>query len=438
MTFRPFWSLTTGPVCILLIGCLGGCAEQTVLQQQPQPIAVRTVAVVDQPQERATTQPATVHAYYRAEIEAKVSGYVKQLSVDIGDVVQAGDTLAVIDVPEMQQQREIIKARTTFYQAQEAQAQAGVQLAAANVESAEAKLAQAEAEATSVDAALAAAEAEFSRTRDLVDRQSLQPRVLDEVRKKRDSALAMKNAVESAVVSARADVTVAKAKQTSAQASLEAARAETEIARQQLAELDVLVDYATLKAPFAGMVTARTIDPGDLVRVGDTANRALLVISQVDKLRVHIPVPEVEAAHVDRGDVVTLAFPSFPAHQEIKATVTRVAGSLDSSTRTMLVEAEIPNPDAKLLPGMFGQARIELSTQVAANMLPARAVRYDESGGAYVYLVQENDVVEVVAVTTGIDDGRSIEILSGLGPGQKVIDAHLKRFTSGQQVRTLN
>ncbi len=438
MTSRRFWSLTTGPVCILLIGCLGGCAEQTVSQQQPQPIAVRTVAVVDQQQEHATTQPATVHAYYRAEIEAKVSGYVKELNVDIGDVVQAGDTLAVIDVPEMQQQREIIKARTTFYQAQEAQAQAGVQLAAANVESAEAKLAQSEAEATSVDAALAAAEAEFSRTSDLVDRQSLQPRVLDEVRKKRDSALAMKNAVESAVVSARADVTVAKAKQTSAQASLEAARAETEIARQQLAELDVLVDYATLKAPFAGMVTARTIDPGDLVRVGDTANRALLVISQVDKLRVHIPVPEVEAPHVDRGDVVTLTFPSFPADQEIKATVTRVAGSLDPSTRTMLVEAEIPNPDAKLLPGMFGQAHIELATQVAANMLPARAVRYDESGAAYVYLVQEDDVVEVVAVTTGIDDGRSIEILSGLGPGQKVIDAHLKRFTSGQQVRTLN
>jgi RND family efflux transporter MFP subunit len=430
--------MPTGLICILLVGFLAGCVRQTSSEKQPQPIAVRTVAVAAEQQERATTQPATVHAYYRAEIEAKVSGYVKKLNVDIGDPVQAGDSLAVIDVPEMQQQREISKARITLSQAQEAQAQAGVELAAANVASAAAKLAQAEAEASSVDASLAAAEAEFSRTSDLVDRQSLQPRVLDEVRKKRDSALALQSAVKSAVLSAQAEVTVAKAKQTAAQANLRAARAETEIAKQQLAELEVLLGYATLKAPFAGMVTARAIDPGDLVRVGDTAKRALLVISQVDKLRVHIPVPEVEAARVDRGDLVTLTFPSFPAEQEIKAPVTRVAGSLDPSTRTMLVEAEMPNPDGKLLPGMFGQARITLATQVAANMLPARAVRYDESDNPYVYLVQEDNAVQIVAVTTGIDDGRSIEILSGLQPGQKVIDAHLKRFTSGQQVRLLN
>ena len=104
----------------------------------------------------------------------------------------------------------------------------------------------------------------------------------------------------------------------------------------------------------------------------------------------------------------------------------------------MLVEAELPNPDGKFLPGMFGSATISLSTQVAANMLPARAVRFDEQGEAYVYLLDENDKVDIVQVTTGIDDGRKIEILSGVEAGQKVIDAHLKRFTTGQKVSVLN
>ncbi len=103
----------------------------------------------------------------------------------------------------------------------------------------------------------------------------------------------------------------------------------------------------------------------------------------------------------------------------------------------MLVEAELPNPDQKLLPGMFGQATITLTTKVAANMLPARAIRFDESGQAYVYVIGQDETVSIVNVATGLDDGRSIEILAGVTTGQKVIDAHLKRFTAGQQVTIL-
>ena len=104
----------------------------------------------------------------------------------------------------------------------------------------------------------------------------------------------------------------------------------------------------------------------------------------------------------------------------------------------MLVEVEIENPDRKLLPGMFGQASINLNTKVAANMLPARAVRFEDSGQAYLYLVEEDKTVKVVQVTTGIDNGHHIEIKSGVEPGQQVIDAHLKRFTTGQKVTLVN
>ena len=86
---------------------------------------------------------------------------------------------------------------------------------------------------------------------------------------------------------------------------------------------------------------------------------------------------------------------------------------------------------------MFGQASINLSAKVAANMLPARAIRFGAEGNAYVYVVGQDDTVTVKDIQTGLDDGKSIEVRSGLEPGQRVIDAHLKRFTDGQKVAVL-
>lgn len=422
----------------LLAGCDSSGPESTADQQRRQPpiVPVKAVAVVEQTVERTTLQPATVHPYFEVEIQAKVSGYVKELHVDIGDYVESGELLAVIDVPEMEKQRQVIEARIKRFESEEKRAEAGVDLAEANVQSAKAQVLQAKSQMGRARALLAAAEAEFTRTSDLVEKKSIESRLLDEVRKQRDSELANQESVQAAIYSAEAEVSVAQASQASASADLQAAQSETEISRRQLEELDVLLAYAKLKAPFAGIVTSRNVNPGDLVRAEEN-QRSLFVVSQIDKLRVHTPVPEIDAALVDRGDAVSLTFPSFQGEAAIQAEVTRVAGSLDPSTRTMLVEAEIDNPDRKLLPGMFGQASITLNANVAANMLPARAVRFDESGQAYVYVVDQSETVSIVQVTTGIDDGHRIEIRSGLEPGQRVVDAHLNRFTDGQQVRIL-
>lgn len=422
---------------MIIAGCEpGGGANAGKQRQQPKLVAVKAVAVAEEQVERSTLQPATVHAFYEVAIRAKVSGYVKELRVDIGDFVEAGDTLAVIDVPEMEKQRQILQARIQRYESEETRARAGVFLAKANVQSVKARLQQSKSAMGRAEALLVAAEAEFKRTSDLVETKAIEERLLDEVRKKRDSELANRESVQAAINAAEADVTVAEASHTSAEADLEAAKSETEVSRKQLEELDVLIAYATLQAPFTGIVTSRTVNPGDLVRTEEDA-QSLFVVSQVDTLRVHVPVPEIDAALVDRGDPISVTFPSFGDEQPIVAEVTRVSGSLDPSTRTMLVEAEIPNPERKVLPGMFGQARITLNANIAANMLPARAVRFDESGQAYVYVIDDTDTVSIVNVTTGIDDGRQIEIRAGISAGQRVVDAHLSRFTDGQQVRIL-
>ena len=154
-------------------------------------------------------------------------------------------------------------------------------------------------------------------------------------------------------------------------------------------------------------------------------------------VRIHIPVPESDAPYVQPGDGITLTFPSFASEPPLKATVTRISGRLATSTRTMIVEAEVKNPDNKLLPGMFGQATIQLETQVAMTMLPSRAVRFDETGRAYVYLLDDEDKVKLTDVSIGTDTGTEIEILSGVQPGDIVIGPHLKRFSEGQQVERL-
>jgi RND family efflux transporter MFP subunit len=433
-------------VCIVVVMAVVGCSSshststsETSIGQSNSPVAVKTVALLQQDVQRTTTQPATVHAFYRAEIRAKVSGYVKEVKADIGDFVKAGTVLCLIDVPEMQKRRHIIEARISRYESAEQRAAAGVELAIANVQSSKAKLNQAKSGLKGAQASLAAAEAEFSRTSDLVQRKSLQNRVLDEVRKKRDTELANQSVAESGVSSAAADVVVAQAKQSAAEADVLAAKAETVIAGRELEEADVLIAYAALKAPFDGIVTERSVDPGDLVREGSEVGNGepLFTVSQVDRVRIRIPIPEVDAARVSRGDAVTLVFPSFPVETPITANVTRVSGELDPSTRTMLVEVEMANSGRKLLPGMFGQASISLSTKVSANTLPARAIRFDESGQAYVYIVGDDKSILRAQVTTGFDNGLSIEILNGLQPGQHVVDAHLKRFRTGQKVTVL-
>lgn len=425
--------------CLCVVASLLGCSHATDAPTQKktaQPVPVKLVSVTQQKRALTSTQPATVLPFYQTEIRGKISGYVKQVKADIGDYVKAGTVLAIIDVPEMQKQRLISQSRIKQFESEEKRAEAGIELSAANVRSAEAKLVQAKSELNRTKALVAAAQAEFNRTSDLVKRRSLESRILDEVRKKLDSELANQETVSSAIHSAVADVVVAQAKQKSASADLQVAQAQTDIVRRQLEELDVLLGYANLKAPFTGIITTRSINPGDLVREGNEVGTGapLFVLNQIEKVRVQIPVPEAEAALVNRGDLVTLSFPAFPAEEKIKAVVTRFSGNLDPKTRTMLVEAEVPNSKRKLLPGMFGQATITLTTRVAANMLPARAIRFESSGQAYVYAVSEDDTISVVQVTTGIDDGRSIEVLSGIQPGQKVVDAHLKRFTAGQKV----
>ncbi|MEM7474974.1 MAG: efflux RND transporter periplasmic adaptor subunit [Planctomycetota bacterium] len=433
----PFAYVAGMAALVLAFGCKPA-ATVTKKDEGDKPVRVRTVSLVQTDIERSCVQPATILPFYETEIRSRLSGYVEEVLVDIGDVVEVGQVLARLSVPEMEKRIGASESQVALLKSKELEAEAQVSLAKATVKAASAKLEQARAELLEEEASLAAADAELSRTKDLVQRGSLQQRLLDEAQKKRDSAQASQSAVLSAVQSAEAEVAVAQAAEAGAQAAIVSAKASTSVAVMQLEEQMVLLSYAELKSPFAGVVTERHVSVGDLMRgTLEAGSATLFVLHQTNKVRIHVPIPENHAPFVQPGDKLTITFPAFASEPPLEVAVTRVSSSLDASTRTVTAEAEVENPEGKWLPGMFGEATVGLETNVATNMLPARAVRFDEQGKAFVYLVDANNSVTIAEVQTGMDTGNEIEILSGVDLGQTVIGPHLARFTEGQIVEPL-
>jgi HlyD family secretion protein len=390
---------------------------------------------------RTTTQPATVHAYHEAQIYAKVSGYLDELKVDIGQTVSKDDPLGIISVPEMQKSREKQEADIRRLVAEEGKAAALIKLATAQVTSAKAQLDRAQADIATAVSQLNADKFEFDRVTDLVNQKAVAARLLDEATQKYESSQSAKASADAALQSATAVVTVAQEQEAVANAEETAAKAQTDVARSELDEIDAMMSYATLKAPFAGVVTQRHVDPGDLVRniqtASESSRKPLFEVSQVDRVRVRIAVAENEAPLAGENDAVSLRLRALPG-RPFDGVIKRVAKRLDEATRTMLVEVELKNEEGLLLPGMYGEATINLEETPNALVLPATAVRFDETGNSSVYVVGSDSKVSVVSVKTGYDDGKQIQILEGLEASARVVDGRLGRLKEGEKVRVVD
>ena len=438
-----FWCMTAAAVSGLgIIVSSSGCGQTDAPVLADMPADETPVVVVVSPAtvtiQRTTTQPATVHAYHQAELYAKVAGYLAELHVDIGQTVAAGDTLGVIAVPEMVKAREKQEARIRRLQAEDKRALAGLHLAQAHVKSAEALQQQAVAQVAQTDAQLNADKAEFARVTDLVDQMAVAARLLDEAKQRYEAAQSAKLAAQAALESAKAAVVVAQQREAVAAAELDVAQAQTAVSGKELEELDALMAFATLTAPFDGVVTQRHVDPGDLVRniqtASESSSRPLFEVSQVKRVRVRVAIPENEAPWAGDGDPVKLALRALPG-RTIEGTISRVSRRLDKATRTMLIEVDLPNADGLLLPGMYAEATVTLEENPNAVVLPASAVRFDETGNSTVYVVGDDNTISIVPVTTGYDDGKQIQILEGLDASARVAEGMVGRLKNGQKVR---
>lgn len=193
--------------------------------------------------------------------------------------------------------------------------------------------------------------------------------------------------------------------------SVEAAAGRLDVARAELAKTETLLAYANLVAPFAGTVTARFVDAGAFVPAGSAGGAsAVVTLAETQTLRAHVPVPEAESVFVKIGQPVRLTMEG--STNVVDARISRHTGAIDETTRTLTIEADLPNPDNRWRPGMFATARLGLQVHTAALLVPTEALLV-EKAGAFVHLVRDG-VCRKTPVKTGFQDGPRTEIVSGI------------------------
>ena len=307
---------------------------------------------VTQPRVAGTGQslslPGTLQGYVQSPIGARSSGYVKRWYKDIGSPVKAGDLLAEIETPEIDQQlTQAIAARQ--------QAAASLSLATSTMERWEAL-----------------------RKKDAVSQQELDER---------------------------------RSNDQQSRANLAAAEANVERLRQ-------LEAFKRVVAPFAGVITKRNVDTGDLIDAGGGAARALFVLAQTDPLRIYINVPQTYAQLVKVGQEVSITQTELRG-QSFSGRIARTAASIDTATRTMQVEVTLPNREGLLMPGAFVQVSLPLKASQA--MTVSTNTLLFRNGGIRVAVVDAQSAVSLRTLKVGRNYGEMVDVLDGLSPGEKVV-----------------
>jgi len=367
-------SVVAASLALMLAFASFGCTGDT---DAVSPTAPRVSVIHPQRAEMAlsVSLPGDLVGFYEAALHAKVTGYLKSIDVDKGDQVKKGQVLALIEVPELH----------------------------SNLQHAQA---------------------------DLV----IQKLTYERLRyvQKSDRRLVSQETV---------DMAYAKYMQ----------------ARAAVHTLETMVGYTEIIAPFDGIITGRFVDPGALVRAGGgdigvnetsalispgategagghrTGGGPLLTIAKTDRLRVYVYVPGKWCRYIRRGTPATLTFDEVPG-LVIKSSVTRYAGALDLTTRTMLTEIDINNTTGMLYPRMYAHVKLDLISNPQALRLPISAVDQNRQKAA-VLVVSDGSVVRR-SVSVGLTEPNYVEITSGLSTNDIVIDPFDPDLRDGEKVIT--
>jgi HlyD family secretion protein len=387
-----------------------------------EPPAITMVKPQRRTLQRTVELPGTVQAFQETPLYAKIAGYVKTWNKDIGAAVNEGEILAELWVPE-------VVAALERKEALVKQADAGVEQARKTFAAAVAAVKSAEAQVKEAMSARQSARAEFERYKSRFNRLEgagnvVDKDALDEARFRRDAAEAGVDIVEAKITSAEALRFESQAKRDKAEADITAALAHLEVTRADRDETRALLSYATIRAPFRGVVTKRSIDVGHFVQpaaAGASKGEPIFVVMQVDPVRVFVQVPENDAGLVQVGDPVRIRVQSLAGHV-FEDKVTRTASSLDPDARTLLTEIDLPNAEHKLLPRNYVSASIKVSKKDVWT-LPATAV-IKQGENSFCYRVENARAVRT-SVAVGLRDGPWLEITQIQAGGKGVADKDL-------------
>lgn len=217
--------------------------------------------------------------------------------------------------------------------------------------------------------------------------------------------------------------------------AVDEAKGRLEIARANLERITTLLSYSRLTAPFAGVVTMRHVDPGAFIPTavsgGSAGTSAVVTLMEFDTVRVQVAVPELEASLVRPGQPVRLTVEGLRG-RTFEASVSRMGYALDESTRTMLMEADLPNPQHELRPGMYATVRTGVERHTDALLVPVEAL-VTEKANAFLFVV-DSQRAHKTGIKSGFNDGTDVEILSGLDSSSAVILPGKTALADGQAI----
>jgi RND family efflux transporter MFP subunit len=326
----------------------------------------------------SVTLPGTTAAFAAANIYARATGYIAKRNVDIGDWVKAGDLLAQLAVPEINDQISQNESTLDQLKSTRDQAEANRKLAQLN----------------------------WDRDRPLVNSGWV-------TLQKADSDVQTLKAQEAAVAAAQHNI--------AAQENL-------------LKQLRQDRDYATVVAPFDGVITQRNVDVGSLVQGNATGGTFMFEIMQKDVIRIWVYVPQDAAFGVAPGVDAVVRVSEIP-DREFAGKVTRIADALQSGTRTLLTEIDLPNPDGALSAGIYCTVELKIPRKTTSFVVPAEAIIFNRNGVQVA--VVKDDKAEVRKVRVTRDRGTQVEVNTGVSAGDQVILNPPVTLADGSKVQPL-
>jgi RND family efflux transporter MFP subunit len=341
-------------------------------------ITVAAARVVRGEISREASFDAELRPFQEIELHARVTGYMDVLNVDAGDIVKAGDVLAVLDVPDLK----------------------------IEIEHALAAERRSKAEIVRAEAAYEDANLAYER---LIKTSEARPNLI-----------------------AQQDIDTAKAHDRTAEAAVDAAREAANVASAEVKRLRILNDYTRITAPFAGVITKRYNDPGALIQAGtSTGTLPVVRLSQNEKLRVVFPVSISFVSAIKVGDPVEIRIPLLG--RTISGTVARFSKKVETSTRTMDTEVDVPNKDLSLIPGIYATAVLRTDHHEKALVVPVEAVSREKET-ATVYVINREHRIEERQVKLGLETANRIEILSGVSENELVMTSSRAQVKPGEVV----
>jgi len=229
---------------------------------------------------------------------------------------------------------------------------------------------------------------------------------------------------------AQQEIDLAQAKDRAAEAALEVAKQQIQVVKTDVKKLLTMLKYSQIRAPFDGVVTKRFVDPGALVHSSGSVSSPLLRLSQNDRLRLVFPVSVSFVSQIKIGDPVEIRLQS--SGKTCSGPVSRFTRKIETSTRTMDVEVDVPNTDLSLIPGMYASVALKLEHREKALVVPVEAVSRQKS--STVYLINQEKKIEERVINIGLETASKLEVLAGLSENDLVMIGSRTQVRPGQKV----